>query len=68
MGQSSLYPFTASNPSWMDQILNRARLSDEDVALGVAMACMEREEEKRVRSWCNLSISYVSTQSPSPKK
>ncbi|KAK1747944.1 hypothetical protein QTG54_001907 [Skeletonema marinoi] len=68
MGQSSLYPFTASNPSWMDQILNRARLSDEDVALGVAMACMEREEERRVRSWCNLSISYVSTQSPSPKK
>lgn len=55
--QSSLYPFTTSHPSWLDQILNRARLSDEDIALGVAMACMEKEEERRVRSWCNLSIS-----------
>ena len=70
MGQSSFFPFTSSNPSWLDKILNRARLSDEDVALGVAMACMEREEERRVRSWRNLSISHVSTQcqSPSPKK
>jgi len=62
-GQSSLYPFTTSRPSWLDQILNRARLSDEDIALGVAMACMEREEERRVRSWCNLSILVISTQS-----
>jgi len=70
MGQSSFFPFTSSNPSWLDQVLNRARLSDEDVALGVAMACMEREEERRVRSWRNHSLSSPSTtqESPSSKK
>lgn len=69
LGQSSLYPFTTSQPSWLDQILNQARLSDEDIALGVAMACMEKEEERRVRSWCNLSIPVISTQqSPAHKK
>lgn len=68
MGQSTLYPFASSNPSWLDQILNQARLSDEDLALGVAMACVEKEEERRVRSWCNLSATATLTQhSPSPK-
>jgi hypothetical protein len=66
MGQSSFFPFTSSNPSWLDQVLNRARLSDEDVALGVAMACMEREEERRVRSWRNHSLSSPSTTQESP--
>ena len=68
MGQSTLYPFTSSNPSWLDQILNQARLSDEDLAVGVAMACVEKEEERRVRSWCNLSVTDILTQhGPSPK-
>lgn len=59
MGQPSCFPFTFSNPPWLDQILSRARLSDEDVVLGVAMACMEKEEERRVRSWSNVSISHI---------
>ena len=60
---SNCFPFTPTIPSWLDEILNRARLSDEDVALGVALACMEKEEERRVRSWRNLSISHISPQS-----
>jgi hypothetical protein len=69
MGQSSFFPFTSSNPSWLDQILYRARLTDEDVALGVAMACMEKEEERRVRSWNNHTLATRSPtqQSPSPR-
>lgn len=59
LGQSTLYPFTNSCPSWLDRILNRARLSDEDIALGVAIACMEREENRRVRLWCNVSITVI---------
>jgi len=60
---SNCFPFTPTIPSWLDEILNRARLSDEDVALGVALACIEKEEERRVRSWRNLSISHISPQS-----
>ena len=60
---SNCFAFTPTIPSWLDEILNRARLSDEDVALGVALACMEKEEERRVRSWRNLSISQISPQS-----
>lgn len=57
-------PLTSSNPSWIDQILRRAQLSDEDVALGLATACMEKEEERRVRTWRNLSVSHLSQPSP----
>ena len=41
----------------------------EDVALGVAMACMEKEEERRVRSWNNHTLATRSPtqQSPSPR-
>ena len=57
MGSSRLLPFTTSNPSWMNQILDQARLSDDDLTFGVAMACMEKEEERRVRIWSNLPVS-----------
>jgi hypothetical protein len=50
---------TPNNPSWIDQILHRAELSDEDVALELGMACMEKEEERRIRLWCNLSVSHI---------
>jgi len=52
-------PLASSNPSWIDQTLHRAQLSDEDVALGLAMACMEKEEERRVRTWRHLSVSHL---------
>jgi hypothetical protein len=50
---------TPNNPSWLDQILHRAELSDEDVALGLGMACMEKEEERRIRARCHLSVSHI---------
>lgn len=44
-------PLTSDNPPWINQIIHRAQLSNEDVALGLAMACMENEEERRIRTW-----------------
>ena len=52
-------PLTPSNPPWLDRILHRAQLSDVDVALGLAMACMEKEEERRIRTWRHLSVSHL---------
>mmetsp|Transcript_23359 Transcript_23359/g.56378 ORF Transcript_23359/g.56378 Transcript_23359/m.56378 type:complete len:699 (-) Transcript_23359:357-2453(-) len=54
-----VFPLTSSHPTWFDRILRRAQLSDEDVALGLAMACCEKEEERRIRSWRQLSISHL---------
>lgn len=53
-------PLAASNPTWIDQMLQRVELSDEDVALGLAMAHMEKEEERRVRVRHNLVVSRLS--------
>jgi len=57
--EPEVIPLTNSNPSWIDQSLHHVLLSDEDVALGLGMACMEKEEERRVRTWCNLSVSHL---------
>jgi len=57
-------PLTSSNPTWLDEILQRAQLTDEDVALGLAMACMEKEEERRIRTWRHLTVSHLFQPSP----
>jgi len=57
-------PLTSSNPTWLDEILQRAQLTDEDVALGLAMACMEKEEERRIRTWRHLTVSHLFQSSP----
>lgn len=43
-------PLTTSLPAWIAQILQRAELTDDDVGLGLAMALMEKEEERRVQA------------------
>jgi len=53
-------PITSSYPPWFDRILLRAQLSDEDVALSLAAACTEKEEERRIRTWLRLSVSHLS--------
>lgn len=60
-------PLTPSNPSWIDRILHRAQLSDEDVALGLASACMEKEEERRVRARRHLSVCHIFQPSPTKR-
>ena len=57
-------PLTSSNPTWLDEILQRAQLTDEDVALGLAMACIEKEEERRIRTWRHLTVSHLFQPSP----
>jgi hypothetical protein len=57
--RAGVVPLTPNNPLWIDQILHRAELSDEDVAIGLGMAWMEKEEERRVRVRCNLSVSHI---------
>jgi hypothetical protein len=52
-------PLAASNPTWINQMLQRVELSDEDVALGLAMAHVEKEEERRVRVRHNLAVSRL---------
>eukprot|EP00581_Thalassiosira_minuscula_P018607 CAMPEP_0183733886 /NCGR_PEP_ID=MMETSP0737-20130205/42307_1 /TAXON_ID=385413 /ORGANISM="Thalassiosira miniscula, Strain CCMP1093" /LENGTH=867 /DNA_ID=CAMNT_0025967247 /DNA_START=14 /DNA_END=2617 /DNA_ORIENTATION=+ len=61
-------PLTSSNPLWIDQSLHRAQLSDEDVALGLAMACMEKEEERRARTFHHLAVSHFSQPSLMKRK
>lgn len=57
-----LFPLVTSTPKWLDQILHRARLYDHGLALGVAMAFMAKEEERRVRTRRQLSVTYLSSQ------
>ncbi len=52
-------PLAASNPTWINQMLQRVELSDEDVALGLAMAHVEKDEERRVRVRHNLAVSRL---------
>jgi hypothetical protein len=56
---TELIPFTSNNPKWLDQFLHRAELSDEELVIGIGMACMEKEEERRIRARLNLSVSYI---------
>lgn len=53
-------PLTTNNPSWIDRMLHHANYSDDDVALGLAMACMEKEERRRIRTWRHLPGSHLS--------
>jgi len=51
-------PLTSSNPPLINQIILRAQLSDENVALSLAMACMEKEEERRIQTWRQEKQNY----------
>lgn len=57
-------PITPINPPWLDKMLQRAQLGDDDVAVGLALACMEKEEERRIRTWRRLSLSHLFQPSP----
>lgn len=56
MMHTELIPFTPNNPIWLGQFLHQAELSDEELAVGIGMACMEKEEERRIRVRLNLSV------------
>eukprot|EP00957_Ditylum_brightwellii_P056296 4267170-Ditylum_brightwellii.AAC.1 len=43
-------------PKSLEQSLLRAQYDDKSLALGIAMACMELEEERRARVWHGLTV------------
>jgi hypothetical protein len=47
--QPVIFPFGVKDPSWLNQILRRVRLSDEDIGVAIALASMEQDANKRTR-------------------
>lgn len=45
-----IFPFRASDPLWLNQILRRVRLCDEEIGVACAMATAEQEACRLVRS------------------
>ncbi|KAL3798345.1 hypothetical protein HJC23_004998 [Cyclotella cryptica] len=50
----NVFPFRIRDPLWLNEILRRVRLTDEDVGVAVAMACVEKNEKGMIRSSQNL--------------
>lgn len=46
----TVFPFKPRDPMWLNDLLRRVRISDEDVGVAVVGASAEKEEEKRIRS------------------
>lgn len=50
----TIFPFQFRDPLWLNEMLRRVRLTDEDVGVAVAMACVEKNEKRMIRSSQNL--------------
>jgi hypothetical protein len=47
--QPVIFPFGAKDPSWLNQILRRVKLSDEDIGVAITLASLEQDANKRAR-------------------
>jgi len=54
-------------PKCMEKSLKRVRPHDRGLTIAVASACMEREEQRRIRAWHNISpfpLEYTTNAAP----